>query len=407
MCAIPLQGSRKIKMNILRNNWQIITKDRLNEWHIQQKTVKFKEHDCTLTVNKTSVILKLPRKGYLANFTFDSTTPDLLHAALLQAEANERDDIRTMMRFREYLELTLPVLNIRIRAVSSLKGVGWLVGNRLLSVDECPNVWDVTKHLYVGTEDISPGESFINYPKPVWEKLNDMGCTEPVVQKEFHDGQSYEWSLYFDSLELRMESTSSSGNDEPPMKFFNFSITSYEHAVAIRQQILTKQWDMLLEHCYEYSGDAISRFTAYGRMTEAIDIDLDLSADSKLRGFWAVPSSHSLHFSGPRIQTTIPEKKLDTVTLAEAKLLVEEYRQEKTPNFKLLTWPILKSLMEHSSTWSLEENNVRLEHAHGRLTARFYGLNDYPKVVLLPSDNSFDQALINAWHKNDGYLRHR
>ena len=392
-----------MNMTELTNKWQIISADKLNEWHASQKVVKFKENDCTLTVNKTSANLKLPGRGYLSGKVIDASTPRLLHDALLQAEANEISDIKTIMKFHKYLDLRLPRLSINIKAVSLQQGVAWVIGNCILPIEEYPTVSDVTEHLFSELPDVYPGESFMNYPKSVWVKLRDMDYCNPVVLREFHDGTDYEWSFYFDSLDLRTDQRTSRYDESS--KMFSFSIDSYEQAVMIREQIILQQWDQLLKHCYDRSGEIADRFTAFRRVTEAADVELNLSNDAKSRGFWIAPSDHSTSFGGERFQTTITEKHLAASTLEEAKLFAVNYRQERQPSFNLLTWSVINSLMNNGPVWSIEENNARLDHFHGRLTVQFFGLNDYPKVVPLPSDFSFDQALIDAWHRNDGYLK--
>ncbi|HAK16166.1 MAG TPA: hypothetical protein DCM65_07925, partial [Acinetobacter junii] len=107
---------------------------------------------------------------------------------------------------------------------------------------------------------------------------------------------NYEWHLQPNFIDL-IVSGEWNEVDGRVERFFVFPFDTFEEALLIRDHILTSQWDKLLEYCIDISG-LHHRFTAAYRVTEATDLEIDLSDEPDFRGYWVSPSDHSIFLAG-------------------------------------------------------------------------------------------------------------
>lgn len=383
--------------------WEVITPEKLRDWHLNQKTVHYKEHGCTLRVNKGSSTLKLQNYGYIRNGSIVVADSAALETALVLAEANETNDILTILHYRKSLECLLPILKIAVTAIAMQDGIFWQVGETLLPFSEYSSPSAVTKYLLEGASDQPVSKSFGFLTKPTFEKLKTMGCVDPIILKETHTWVDYEWHLHSSFIDLTVsgEWNEAHGRTE---KYFVFPFETFEEALLIRDHILTSQWDRLLEYCIDISG-LNYRFTATRRVTEATDLEIDLSDVPGHRGYWLSPSDHSIFLGGPRLETTVLEVKITADSLQQALKLAGEISQPSQPDFKLLTWSNISSMIEKCTAWSLTEQEVQIDYFNGMLTVKFFALNMYPTTFKLPVSERFDIELLKAWNQNAGSLK--
>lgn len=314
--------------------WNVITPEKLGDWYLQQKTVHYKEHGCTLRVNKGASTLKLQNYGYIRNESLLIADIAALATALILAEANHTNDIRTILHYRKSLDCSLPILKIIVTAIAMQDGIFWQIGKALLPFNNYASPSAVTKYLLEGSSEQPTSQCFGILTKTTFEKLKAMECVEPIILLETHDWLDYEWHLQSNFIDLTVsgEWNEVDGRAE---RFFVFPFDTFEEALLIRDHILTSQWDKLLEYCIDISG-LHHRFTAARRVTEATDLEIDLSDESDCRGYWVSPSDHSIFFDGLRLETTAPETKLKADSLAQALTLASDIYQQSQPDFKLL-----------------------------------------------------------------------
>lgn len=381
--------------------WSIITADRLKDWQIQNKQAIYIEHHCCLRVNRKSSVLKLPADGLLSGQSFKIATEQDLSDALMQAEASIRNDIKTIMRFRNHHSFVIPRLEMNIAAIAKQDRVYWQLGSVELSVEDYPTLDDVVRYVLAGVST-EKEQFFGGFHEAAWKRVLSEGMSDFVMFTEVRSrGEQYCWELFRDELSLTVQTFPRYVGDGYIL-CFGFHIDSFIDAIVIRKHIVESQWDQLLS-----SGVVDSygcRFRVHAHATKTYDIELSLSTSPKERGLWAVPVPNlSQRFddddeSDPFMM--VPKgktKRLKASTLREAIDEIANSTRTVFPNFTIFSWETISFLIQNGDKWTLEAHNARLDFVHGLLCVSFKNSRRYSEPVHLPTSLEFDAAFEAAW----------